>query len=53
MRLWENIQQVEPKAKPPELPNLLKRISVDDLFEPWLLATLKKTWRKLRRPGVA
>jgi hypothetical protein len=57
MRLWEDtVLQVEPssaRGKPPELPNVPKRISVDELLQPWLMMTVKRAWRKLRRPATA
>ena len=56
MRLWEDtVLRVETSAsgKPPELTNLPKRISVDELLQPWLVMTVKRAWEKLRRPGAA
>jgi hypothetical protein len=56
MRLSEDIVlQVEPSArgKPTELPNLPERLSVDDLVETGLVRTVKRSWRKLRRPAAA
>ena len=54
MRLWEDTAlRVEGSArgKPPELPNLPKRISVDDLVETWFVRTVQRAWRKLTRPA--
>jgi len=57
MRLWEDTDlRVEPspaRGKPPELPNLPKGITVDELLQPWLVMTVKRAWRKLRRPAAA
>jgi len=52
MRLSEDTAlRVEPSArgKPPELSNLPRRISVDELLQTWLVMTVKRAWRKLRR----
>ena len=51
MRLWEEtVLRVEPSArgKPPELPNLLKRISVDDLLQSWLVVTVQRASAKAK-----
>jgi hypothetical protein len=57
MRLWEDsVLRVEPSpacGKPPELLNLPKRISVDELLQPWLVMTVKRAWRKLKRRAAA
>jgi hypothetical protein len=46
MRLWEDtVLRVEPSAsgKPPELPDRPKRITVDELLQPWIvMASLAK-----------
>jgi len=36
-------------GKPPELPNLPKRVSVDELLQTRLVRTVKRAWRRLRR----
>jgi transcriptional regulator with XRE-family HTH domain len=41
------------RGKPPELPNLPKRVSVDELLQTRLIVTVKRAWRKLRRPAAA
>ena len=56
MRLWKTtVLRVEPsvRGKPPELPNLPKRITVDELLQPWVVMTVKRAWRKLKRPAAA
>jgi hypothetical protein len=56
MRLWEDTAlRVEPSvsAKPPELLDRPKRITVDDLLQPWFVMTVKRAWQKLRRPAAA
>jgi hypothetical protein len=57
MRLWEDtvlrVEHSPDHGTPPELPNLPKRISVDELLQPWLMMTVKRAWRKLRRPATA
>jgi len=54
--LWEDtVLRVEPSpacGKPPELPNLPKRITVDELLQPWFVMSITRTWRKLRRPAA-
>jgi len=51
MRLWEDTVLRAPlRGKPPELPNLPKRVSVDDLCSNRVLMAVKRAWRKLRRP---
>jgi hypothetical protein len=53
MRLWEDtVLRVEPsvRGESPDLPNLPK---VDELLQPWLVMTVKRAWRKLRRPTAA
>jgi hypothetical protein len=60
MRLWEDtVLPVEPspiRGKPPELPNLPKKVTVDELLQPWdrddckeSLAKAKTVKRLLRR----
>jgi hypothetical protein len=54
MRLWEDtVLRVElsASAKPPELPDPPKRVTVDELLQSWLVMTVKRAWRKLRRPA--
>jgi hypothetical protein len=56
MRLWEDtVLRVEPSARgeQPGLSNLPKRVTVDELLQPWLVMTVKRAWRKLRRPATA
>jgi hypothetical protein len=57
MRLWEDtVLRVEPSladGKPLELPNLPKRVSVDELLQTRLVLTVMRAWRKLRRPAAA
>jgi len=57
MGLWEDtVLRVEPslaRGKPPDLPNLPKRVSVDELLQTRLVMTVKRAWRKLRRPAAA
>jgi hypothetical protein len=56
MRLSENtVLRVDPsvRSKPSEVPNLPKRVTVDELLQPWLVMTVKRAWRKLRRPAAA
>ena len=36
------------RGKPPELPNLPKRVSVDELLQTRLVMTVKRAWRRLR-----
>ncbi len=46
MRLWEDtVLQVEPSpthGTPPELPNLPRRVSVDELLQTRLVMTVKR-----------
>jgi hypothetical protein len=56
MRLSEDtVLQVEgsASAKPPELPNLPKRITVEELLQPWLVMTARRAWRRLRHVRLA
>src|SRR5256885_2280693 len=41
------------RGKPAELPNLPKRVSVDELLQTRLVMTVKRAWRKLRRAAAA
>jgi hypothetical protein len=52
-RLLEAKRTALQPGKPPKLPNLPKRVSVDDLLQTRLVMTVKRAWRKLRRPAVA
>ena len=54
MRLWEDTVLRAPlRGNPPVLPNLPKRVSVDDLCKPRLVLALQRAWQKLRRPRPA
>jgi hypothetical protein len=57
MRLWEDtVLRVEPSlahGKPLELPNLPKRVRVEELLQTRLVLTVKRAWQKLKRPAAA
>jgi hypothetical protein len=40
------------RGKPPELLNLPKRVSVEELLQTRLVLTVKRAWRRLRRPAA-
>ena len=40
-------------GKPPKLPNLPKRVSIDDLLQTRLVVTVRRAWRKFKRQAAA
>jgi hypothetical protein len=55
MRLWEDTVLRAPSlayGKPPELPNLPQRLSVEELLQTPVVRAVKKAWRRLRRAAA-